>query len=70
MLPFAEAAQCEEKYEVARMFLAALQLTNKGNIDIVQTGKIDEGTMSLSLHLLDANKKIDFTSAEAATLLK
>ena len=70
VLSFSEAAQCEEKYEVCRMFLAALQLTNHGNIDLVKEGSIDDGNMSLSIHLLDANKRIDFTSAEAQTLLK
>ena len=70
VLPFAEAAQCEEKYEVARMFLAALDLTAKRNIDLVASGSIDAGDMALSLHLLDGNKKIDFTSDEAKKLLK
>ena len=35
MLCFSEAAQCGEKFEVCRMFLAALQLTNHGNLDLV-----------------------------------
>jgi len=70
VLPFSEAAQCEEKWEVARMFLAALDLTAKRNIDLVPSGSIDAGDMSLSLHLIDGNKKIDFTSDEAKTLLK
>ena len=70
VLSFSEAAQCEEKYEVCRMFLAALQLTNHGNLDLVKSGSIEAGDMALSLQLLDKNRRIDFTSEEAQQLLK
>ncbi len=34
VVPFAELAQSSERWEVCRMFLAALQLTNEGNVAI------------------------------------
>ena len=52
--PFAQLAQCEETYEVCRMFLAALQLTNQGNVDIVSDGSVDDGSLSLSLQLISS----------------
>ena len=70
MLGFSEAAQCGETYEVCRMFLAALQLTNQGNLDLVASGSVDGGDLQLSLELLDRHRRIDFTSEEAQQLLK
>jgi len=70
VLCFSEAAQCGEKFEVCRMFLAALQLTNQGNLDLVTSGTVDGGDLQLSLELLDRNRRVDFTSEDAQQLLK
>jgi len=70
VLAFTEAAQCGEKFEVCRMFLAALQLTNQGNLDLVTSGSVDAGDLQLSLQLLDRNQRINFTSEDAQQLLK
>ena len=37
-------------YEVCRMFLAALQLTNQGNLDLVASGSVDGGDLQLHPH--------------------
>ena len=52
------------------MFLAALQLTNQGNLDLVTSGTVDGGDLQLSLELLDRNRRVDFTSEDAQQLLK
>ncbi|KAL1524614.1 hypothetical protein AB1Y20_019503 [Prymnesium parvum] len=62
ILPFAEAARGEEQWEVCRMFLAALQLTNSGNINLVTEGSLDEGNLSLHVELLSADSRFDFST--------
>ena len=41
------------------MFLAALQLTNQGNLDLVTSGTVDGGDLQLSLELLDRNRRVN-----------
>ena len=56
-MPFAELAQTGEPYEVARLFLAALQLTNWGNVELEAAGSVDGGDMTLTVNLLDKTRK-------------
>lgn len=57
VLPFAELAQCSEPYEVCRMFLAALQLTNDRNVDVIAEGSVEDGSLSLNFQLLSGEMK-------------
>ena len=51
---FAELANCTDSYEVARMFLATLQLTNQGNIELDhQVGEVET---TLAINLLSRHK--------------
>lgn len=61
-LPFAEAVQAEEQYEVCRMFLAALQLTNSGNVRLHHEGNIDDGSLKFEVELVTADSSYDFSS--------
>ena len=61
VLPFAEAARGEEQWEVCRMFLAALQLTNSGNVELIQQGNLEEGNLSLDVKLLTTDNAFDFS---------
>ena len=62
LLPFAEAVQAAEQYEVCRMFLAALQLTNSGNVRLHHEGDLDAGTQQLHVELVSADSAFDFST--------
>lgn len=56
-LPFAEAAQASSSYEVCRMFLAALQLTNAGNVELQTSGSLEKDDLCLTVNLLERQRK-------------
>mmetsp|Transcript_35512 Transcript_35512/g.114160 ORF Transcript_35512/g.114160 Transcript_35512/m.114160 type:complete len:228 (+) Transcript_35512:776-1459(+) len=67
---FAQLAQSEDAYEVCRMFLAALQLSNTGNVEIIAEGELDSpnasgaGGLSLSLKLLSRDAAFSLAALE------
>ena len=56
-LSFGEAAQAQKPYEVARMFLAALVLSNSENVQLHASGSLAEGNLKLDLHLLKSERR-------------
>ena len=38
------------------MFLAALDLTNKGNVELITHGSLEDGTLSLDVKLLTTER--------------
>ena len=56
-LPFAEAAQASSPYEVCRMFLAALQLTNAGNVELQTSGSLEKDDLCLTVNLLERQRR-------------
>lgn len=56
--PFAELANCTNQYEVCRMFLATLDLTNRGNVELSASGSLDGGDQSLTVNLLSRHRKV------------
>ena len=56
--PFAELANSSDKFEVCRMFLATLQLTNQGNVELEATGSVDKGDMALTVNLLSRQRRV------------
>ena len=66
---FQDLAQAAEPYEVCRAFLAALQLTNQGNVELVPSGDVDKGSMALTVNLLSREKRFERLADEAGGLL-
>lgn len=70
IVSFAQLAQSEDTYEVCRMFLAALQLSNTGNVEILAEGELDSpnasgaGGLSLSLKLLSRDAAFSLAALE------
>ena len=58
-IEFAAAAQSEEKFEVCRMFMAALELAKKGNLDLSTEGNLEDGNQALYLRLLKKDASFD-----------
>jgi condensin-2 complex subunit H2 len=54
--PFAELANCTDKYEVCRMFLATLQLTNQGNVELSTAGSLETGDLEFNVNLLSRHR--------------
>ena len=57
MLARSQLADATDKYEVCRMFLATLQLTNDGNVDIATSGSLDTGDLSMTVSLLNKERR-------------
>ena len=59
-LSFSDAAQCSQPYDVCRMFLASLMLSNSGNVELQASGSVETGEMQLTVNLLErTRRKID-----------
>lgn len=56
-LPFEDAVCSSSTHEVSRMFLAALQLTNEGNVDLSTTGNVDNGDLVLTVTMLKRERR-------------
>lgn len=55
--PFEQLVGSSDNYEVCRMFLAALQLTNQGNVELATQGSLEAGDLTLSVNLLSRERR-------------
>ena len=56
-VPFGELANTPDKVEVCRLFLATLQLTNQGNVEITTKGSIETKDQSFTVSLLSRQRR-------------
>ena len=56
-MPFGELANTPDKVEVCRLFLATLQLTNQGNVEITTKGSIETKDQSFTVSLLSRQRR-------------